>query len=122
MTVAKTNLRGRLKLLYGKSRRLLWNVCRPGYVRSAIEQRKGECRRCGVCCRLIWRCKFYREEHGVSSCTLYNVYRPPNCRSFPIDHRDIRDRDLIAPHIPCGYWWVKGQDKKEKKKKKAHHH
>jgi hypothetical protein len=22
---------------------------------------------------------------------------------FPIDERDLRDRDIMAPHVPCGY-------------------
>ena len=26
-----------------------------------------------------------------------------NCRLFPIDERDLRDRDLVAPGAPCGF-------------------
>lgn len=37
----------------------------------------------------------------------------PNCVIFPIDHRDIADRNLVAPDIPCGYYWDEG--KKEQK-------
>ena len=25
------------------------------------------------------------------------------CRLFPIDERDLRDRDIIAPDTPCGF-------------------
>jgi hypothetical protein len=34
MSVTKTKLLLRLKLLWGTPRRLFWNVCRPGYVRE----------------------------------------------------------------------------------------
>jgi hypothetical protein len=29
--------------------------------------------------------------------------RPPNCRIFPVDRRDLSDRDQIAPDRPCGF-------------------
>ena len=44
-------------------------------------------------------------EDGRSTCRLYTVYRLPNCCTFPIDARDLADRDLVAPDIPCGYFW-----------------
>ncbi|MCL5271653.1 MAG: hypothetical protein M1457_14110 [bacterium] len=113
----KTTFRKRLRLLWGVQRRLLLNVCRPGYVRSSVAQRHGECRRCGTCCRLVLRCRYYREEDGVASCVLYNRFRPLNCVSFPIDHRDLADRDIIAPHIPCGYRWLNGTNGKQRVKK-----
>jgi hypothetical protein len=29
----------------------------------------------------------------------------PNCKTFPIDARDLAERDWIAPDTPCGYFW-----------------
>lgn len=29
--------------------------------------------------------------------------RPMNCRVFPIDERDLADRDLLHPEAPCGF-------------------
>ncbi|MBM3335732.1 hypothetical protein FJY63_13825 [Candidatus Sumerlaeota bacterium] len=43
-----------------------------------------------------------RIEDGVATCTVHK-FRPPNCRVFPIDPRDLADRDLVAPDRPCGF-------------------
>ena len=107
MSVTKTKLRVWLKLLKGTLRRLFWNVCRPGYVRASLAQRLGECRRCGTCCRLLWRCPYFHDDDGIPSCRLYTRYRPPNCSNFPIDHRDLADRDLVSPNEPCGFSWAR---------------
>ena len=109
MSVTKTKLRLRLKLLWGTPRRLFWNVCRPGYVRASLAQRSGECRRCGACCWLVWRCRYFHDDDGIPSCRLYTRYRPPNCSKFPIDHRDLADRDLVSPNEPCGFSWARAK-------------
>jgi hypothetical protein len=101
-------LRIRAVLLWGVARRFLLNLLRPGYVRRMRESRKGECARCGVCCHLVAnKCgALHLHPDGQSTCRLYTLYRLPNCRTFPIDARDIADRDLVAPsHISCGYRW-----------------
>lgn len=116
MSQSKITLRKKLKLLMGTPRRLLWNVCRPGYVMQNLKQRRGECQRCGACCRLVWKCRYFHYENGTPSCKLYKKYRPPNCSNFPIDHHDLADRDVVAPHVPCGFWWDDEKGKKNKKK------
>ena len=97
----------RLKLLRGVMRRLLLLHFRPGYVRRSLARRTGSCSRCGVCCHLVAnQCRALRlDAAGHTLCTLYAFYRPPNCRTFPIDPRDLADRDLVAPDLPCGYAW-----------------
>lgn len=108
---APLTLSTRLVLIRGVIRRLLLNLFRPGYVRASIARRQGDCRRCGVCCHLIAnRCgalHLFRDGH--STCRLYNVYRLPNCRTFPIDPRDLTDRDLVMPDEPCGFSWSERQ-------------
>jgi hypothetical protein len=106
MNLAKPSLRVRLILLWGVLRRLFWHVCRPGAMRASLARRLGECRRCGACCQLFRRCPHLEADKGLSACRLYGRYRPPNCRQFPIDPRDLADRDLIAPDEPCGYSWT----------------
>lgn len=100
-------LRIRFLLLRGVLRRHFLNVFRPGYVRASLARRGGECRRCGVCCHLVAnKCgALHIHSDGHSTCRFYNVYRLPNCRTFPIDPRDLADRNLVAPNIPCGYFW-----------------
>jgi len=50
------------------------------------------------------RCIYFFEENGLPACRLYKL-RLPNCSKFPLDCRDLADRDLIAPDKPCGYSW-----------------
>jgi hypothetical protein len=97
----------RLTLLWGVTRRFFLNVFRPGKVRASIARRRGECRRCGVCCHLVAnKCgALHLHPDGQSTCRMYTVYRLPNCCTFPIDPRDLKDRDLVAPRVPCGYHW-----------------
>ena len=106
MTVVKIKFRDRLKLIWGTPRRLFLNVFRPGYVRSSLAKRSGECRRCGACCRLVRRCRYFHDDDGIPACRLYAGYRPPNCSKFPIDRRDLADRDLVSPIEPCGFLWA----------------
>lgn len=108
-TFKPQTLRVRLTLLLGVARRFLLHVFRPGYVRRMREQRQGACARCGACCHLIAnKCgALSLHADGSSECRLYNLYRLPNCHTFPIDSRDLADRDLVAPpDVPCGYFWA----------------
>ncbi len=41
----------------------------------------------------------------MTECRFHNL-RPPNCRLFPIDERDLADRDMILPEQPCGFSFV----------------
>jgi len=118
MSVAKIRLREKFKLLLGTPRRLLWNVLRPGYVRVSLAQRSGECRRCGACCQLVWRCRYFHDDDGLPSCRLYARYRPANCSKFPLDYRDIADRDLVSPNKACGFSWAR--ERKEGNKGPVH--
>ena len=97
----------RARLLLGTPRRLFWNVFRPGYVRASVARRTGQCRRCGACCRLVWKCHNLSYDNGLPVCRLYARYRPANCSQFPIDHHDLADRDLVSPNMPCGFSWAR---------------
>jgi hypothetical protein len=107
-------IRNKLRLLWGTPRRFLLNLFRPGYVRESLAQRSGECLRCGACCRLVVKCIFcFKDKAGLPACRSYN-FRNANCSKFPFDSRDIADRDLIAPHSPCGYSWGRKGKKSNK--------
>lgn len=102
------SFRVRLRLLRGVTRRFFLNVFCKRYVRESLSRRQGECNRCGVCCHLVAsKCGSLgvNPETGDSYCRIYNYYRLPNCVTFPIDPRDIADRDLVAVNTPCGYFW-----------------
>jgi len=102
--VESPRLSGRIRwrLLWGKVRRFCLALFRPGYVCRSRKRRRGECQRCGACCQLGYRCQFLRSAGDITECCFHRL-RPSNCRLFPIDERDLADRDLVAPDRPCGY-------------------
>jgi Fe-S-cluster containining protein len=46
-------------------------------------------------------------EHGdgCTSCRIHNR-RPDNCRYFPLDARDVHERDIQMPLSTCGYFFA----------------
>jgi hypothetical protein len=100
----------KIRLLWGRPRRFFLGVFRPGYVRAMRARRRGECRRCGACCQLAVRCRHLVYEGGLAACDKYDGERPLNCRNFPIDPRCLADRDLNAPDLPCGFYFVSEDD------------
>lgn len=99
------SLGDRTVLAWGKIRRLLLTAFAPDYVRRRKEPMKGKCAQCGACCKLLYVCPHLEspEEPGMAyKCAIYEE-RPRNCRAFPIDGRDIRDRDLVGRTDKCGY-------------------
>jgi len=94
----------RLLLWSGVMRRFLLYVFNKKYIKKSVSKRQGECLRCGACCRLVMRqCPYLTfEADGKSSCTKYNSTRMPNCVIFPIDRRDIKERDIVSS-TPCGF-------------------
>lgn len=62
--------------------------------------RRGECNRCGECCKLPFPCPFLRyDDQGLSSCAVYHA-RPPSCRKYP---RTASEN--VTPET-CGYYFV----------------
>ncbi|MCR4315047.1 MAG: hypothetical protein NUW37_01720 [Planctomycetes bacterium] len=92
----------KFRLLFGKARRFYLIHFRPKYVEAKLSGREGECGRSGACCKLGFVCPFFDETTEVGFCIIHKT-RPANCRIFPIDERDIADRNLIAPNQPCGF-------------------
>ena len=97
----------RFALAWGKLRRLYMTTLRPRKARRMLERRRGECLRCGVCCKLVVKCP-HLDESGLPACTVHEQ-RHRNCRAFPLDERDLRDRDRVSPGTKCGYWFVNGE-------------
>lgn len=102
----------RWRLLRGTVRRFVWTMFRPGYVKRQLAARSGECKRCGVCCHIAWKCRYITTKEGLPSCSIYNIFRFRNCIDFPIDQSDLTDRDAVSPETRCGYYW--STDKKER--------
>jgi hypothetical protein len=95
----------KLRLLWGKLRRFIISHAFPGYMKRSHARRLGECGRCGVCCKLLFKCNRLSFDNGEPRCDIHHR-RSNNCRNFPIDERDLRDRDIINPRVPCGYSFI----------------
>lgn len=94
----------RLRLGWGKLRRQYLIRFQKDYVeRQVRHERMGECLRCGACCKLMFDC-FFCTRGLPTGCKIYNV-RPVACRFYPIDERDLAERDLLLPNIPCGFYF-----------------
>jgi len=102
--VSEVSVGNRLLLWSGVMRRFLLYVFNKKYIKESVAKCQGECLRCGACCRLVFsQCPYLTfESDGKSSCVKYNATRMPNCVIFPIDRRDIKERDIVSP-TPCGY-------------------
>ena len=107
----RLRLWGRLKLLKGRPRRLYQHVFRKDYVASQLAKRQGECKRCGACCRMgLWCRHLGYDDEGLATCAKYGKTRPPNCRNYPINNRDLSERDVMLPDQPCGYTFPADDD------------
>ena len=103
----------RLRLGWGKLRRLYLINFNKGYVEQSIKERRlGECLRCGACCKLMFDC-FFCTRGLPTGCKIYEV-RPMSCRFFPIDERDLEDRNLVLPNVPCGFYFKPTEKGREK--------
>lgn len=99
---ASLTWRHRFILGWGKVRRFYLVHFRPGYVRRSLARRMGSCHRTGACCLLMFPCPALDKLSRLPLCRIYSS-RPRNCHNFPIDERDLRDRDLVNPWDPCGF-------------------
>jgi len=94
--------RDRSVLLRGKLRRFYLVHFRPRYVEESLKRRVGECHRTGACCNVLFPCPLLSWAKGLPLCRIYQR-RPSNCTTFPIDERDLRDRNIVNPWEPCGF-------------------
>jgi len=98
---SQLTVREKAVLARGKIRRFWLVHFRPRYVETSLARRRGECERTGACCNLLFACPLYAVE-PLPACRIHR-HKPRVCRIFPIDERDLRDRDIISPDRPCGY-------------------
>ncbi|MDD5655655.1 MAG: hypothetical protein PHF00_00170 [Elusimicrobia bacterium] len=90
----------------GKLRRWALTTIKERYIAEMASRRQGECLRCGLCCKLLFKCPFLQTlPSGLSRCRIHKR-RPDNCKYFPIDEKDIRERDSLGADRPCGFWFV----------------
>jgi hypothetical protein len=95
----------KLVMGWGKLRRALYVQFRREKVLGMLSKRQGACSRCGACCKLLFQCPAYEDGDGNPKCLIYNE-RPGVCGLFPLDARDLRERDIVMPGTKCGFWFA----------------
>lgn len=91
---------------WGTARRWILSTVLPESVLQRwMPYRKGECNRCGMCCRIVLTCPFLDEVDQLAACRIFTSTRhaPPPCLTFPLDPRDLADvQRQIAPTV-CSF-------------------
>lgn len=91
-------------MVWGKLRRAWLIAFQKKKVEDKLSLRRGGCTRCGACCKILFKCPAYDESNGEPRCLIYND-RPGVCGLFPLDLKDLKERDLVMPDKKCGYWF-----------------
>jgi len=70
---------------------------RKGYVQRQLLARKGECKRCGLCC-YNRKCCFLIRDDDHWDCILH-PYKPLNCVHYPVDQKDVDEYGCKGFHF-----------------------
>ena len=98
-----TNLGFKALQLQGKIRRFFQAKLMPRQVEAALAKRRGECDRCGACCKILFACPFLATDaEGQMSCRIYEQ-RFAQCRLYPIHARDMLEVE------ECSYEFDEGR-------------
>jgi len=82
----------RLAQAAGKLRRFYKSTFRRRHAEAGVALRRGECNRCGRCCKILFRCPFLREANGEYSCRIYGHHFTA-CKLFPLEPADLAELD-----------------------------
>src|SRR5262249_6557087 len=77
---------------YGAIRRYVLSKLLPDKILYRWQPyKRGECNRCGLCCKIVYRCPFFHEHEHATACMIYTSPRhfPSACVVFPIDPIDL---------------------------------
>ena len=65
------------------------------------EHKKGSCKQCGMCCQMIYRCRYLNENN---TCSIYET-RHTICHFFPTSQADCELIHHINPDKTCGFYF-----------------
>src|SRR5262249_61978057 len=68
------------------------------------DRRLGNPPRGGAFCKIMFKCPAYDDADGNPKCLIYND-RPGVCSLFPLDEKDLRDRDIVMAGRKCGFYF-----------------
>ncbi len=68
---------------------------------------RGGCNRCGLCCKIVFRCPFFYEDGQTTACMIYTSekHAPPPCVVFPIDPGDLAEVQREVAPAPCPFYY-----------------
>ena len=85
--------------LQGKLRRFIRSTVYTKDNERLLDQRKGECTRCGACCKILVRCPFLDEVDGEYNCQIYGQHFA-QCQIYPLVPKDLEEVEA-----ECGYYF-----------------
>jgi hypothetical protein len=88
----------------GKIRRFWLAHFRKDYIKRQLLDREGDCRQCGICCKLLFTCPLLTRQ---GKCLTYGLCRPHVCKVFPIDQRDLEEVELSGGR--CGHDFIRAK-------------
>ena len=82
----------------GKVRRFVQANVVAQDAETLLAARRGDCNRCGACCKILFRCPFLATDaEGQYVCRIYEK-RFAQCRLFP-----LHAKDLLELEEQCSY-------------------
>jgi Fe-S-cluster containining protein len=77
--------------LKGKTRRFVQSTLLRQDAEPLLAKRRGDCNRCGACCKILFRCPFLgTDSDGQYTCRIYDK-RFAQCRLYPLHAADLRE-------------------------------
>ncbi len=75
----------------GKARRFVQASILREDPAPLLEKRRGDCNRCGACCKILFRCPFLgTDAEGQYTCRIYDQ-RFAQCRLYPLHAADLQE-------------------------------
>ncbi len=94
LSVSKKIIRAPFSLhTWGALRRHVLATCLPDNLAYRYKAyQRGECNRCGLCCKIQFQCPFFIDEGAYNTrCSIYTTpHAPSACLKFPLDPTDLK--------------------------------
>ncbi len=91
---------------WGATRRwLLSNILPDKVLHRWKPYQRGGCNRCGLCCKIVFRCPFFYENGETTACLIYTSEKhfPAACVAFPFDPADLAEVQREVAPAPCPF-------------------
>ena len=92
---------------YGATRRWLMATFLPDKILFRWKPyQRGGCNRCGLCCKIVFKCPFFFEDGNTTACMVYTTkHAVPPCVTFPVDPWDLREVQKEVAPAPCPFYY-----------------